>query len=243
MISNITNALPVFLKNIKGNSETMEREQFNLIESLKFYNSIFPKNSNLIGLKHLYFDIIFKLKEDKLHLLNQFFVSIDTMEFLKEFKYILDADNGIVVIRGNMEEFGILSLILIGSIRELKPNDANKSIFISACSMFLEFCLNNDYKVCKDIDLEVLNQYNNGFNEETFESIHVAITPDTCIGTFHFVGIEFNSDILSIFEKYKNVKFSYNKENASFIISMDSNDWDDFWNNAPEYLKNEFKGD
>jgi len=239
MISNITNALPVFLKNIKNSSEGFERSPFNLIESLKFYNSIFPKDSGLIGLKHLYFDIIFKLKPDKMDLMKTFFVSIDTIDFLKEFHYILDDENGIVVIRGNMEEFGILSLILIGSIKELKPNVANKSIFISACSIFLEFCLNNDYKVCKDVDLEVLNQYNEGFNDEVFESVHVATTSDLYVGTFHFIGIEMNADILTIFEKYKGVKFSYNKENASFVISMNSNDWDDFWNNAPDYLKQE----
>ena len=101
MISNITNALPVFLKNIKNHGQDSEREQFNLIESLKFYNSIFPKDTKgLVGLKHLYFDIIFKLKEDKLDSLKSFFITIDTLDFLKEFKYVLDAENGIITIRG-----------------------------------------------------------------------------------------------------------------------------------------------
>ena len=243
MISNITNALPIFLKNIKNHGEgSSERESFNLVESLKFYNSIFPKDTKgLVGLKHLYFDIIFKLKEDKLDLLKNFFITIDTLDFLKEFKYILDDENGLIIMRGNIEEFGILSLILIGSIRELQPNEANKSIFISACRMFLEYCLNNDYKVCKETDLELLEEYNKGFDEMMFDSISVAPTPDVYVGTFHFVGIEMGSYILTIFEKYKNVKFSYNKENASFIITMDSNDWDDFWSKAPDFLKNEFQ--
>lgn len=240
MISNITNALPIFLKNIKNNGETIDKSPFNLIESLKFYNSIFPKdNKGLVGLKHLYFDIIFKLKKEHFDVLKTFYISIDTIDFLKEFKYILDVDHGVIVMRGNMEEFGILSLILIGSIKEIQPNEANKSIFISACEKFLEYCLNNDYKVCKNVDLEVLSSYNAGFNETMFEYISILPTLDVNVGTFHFVGIDFNSYILSIFEKYKNVKFSYNKENASFIISMDSNDWDDFWENAPESLKNE----
>lgn len=241
MISNITNALPVFLKNIKNKGENIEKAPFDLIESLKFYNSIFPKDSKeMIGLKHLYFDIVFKLKKDKLDLLKSFFITIDTLEFLKEFKYILDDENGIIVIRGNMEEFGILSLILIGSIKNLHPETANKSIFISACAVFLEYCLNNNYKVCKDTDLEILNTYNEGFNEEIFEGISIMPTSDVYMGTFHFIGIEMGSYILTIFEKYKNVKFSYNKENASFIITMDSNDWDDFWKSAPDFLKNEF---
>lgn len=243
MISNITNALPVFLKNIKNNSNDADDVQFNLVESLKFYSSIFPKDAGLIGLKHLFFDIIFKLRPDRLDLLKNFIITIDTLDFLKEFNYILDEENGIIVMRGNMEEFGILSLILIGSIRELQPSEKNKSIFISACELFLEYCLNNDYKVCKDVDLEVLSSYNEGFNENIFESIHIIPTSDIYVGTLHFIGIDFNPYILSIFEKYKNVKFSYNKENASFVISMDSNAWDDFWNNAPDYLKNEFSND
>lgn len=239
MISNITNALPVFLKKIKTNDEELEREPFNLIESFKFYGSIFPKESGLIALKHLYFDIIFKLKEDKIDLLRSFFITIDTLDFLKEFKYIINEENGIIVIRSNMEEFAILSLILVGSIRSLRPEHSNKSIFISACSIFLEYCLNHDYKVCKDSDLEILNEYNKGFNDEVFESVHLVPTPDTYMGSFHFIGIELNKDILKIFEKYKNVKFSYNSENASFVITMASQDWDDFWTNAPDYLKNE----
>lgn len=239
MISNITNALPVFLKKIKTNEGDPEREPFNLIESFKFYGSIFPKSAGLIALKHLYFDIIFKLREDKRDLLKTFFITIDTIDFLKEFKYILDEENGIIIIRSNMEEFAILSLILIGSIKSLKPDKANKSIFISACRIFLDYCLNNDYKVCKETDLEILDEYNAGFNEEVFESVHLVPTPDVYVGSFHFIGIEFNKDILKIFEKYKNVKFSFNNENASFVITMASDDWDDYWTNAPEYLKNE----
>ena len=52
MISNITNALPVFLKKIKTNEGDPEREPFNLIESFKFYGRIFPKASGLVALKH-----------------------------------------------------------------------------------------------------------------------------------------------------------------------------------------------
>lgn len=239
MISNITNALPVFLKKIKTNDEELDREPFNLIESFKFYGSIFPKEAGLVALKHLYFDVIFKLNEDKMDLLKSFYITIDTLEFLKEFKYIINEEDGIIVIRSNMEEFAILSLILVGSIRSLKPENSNKSIFISACSAFLEYCLNNDYKVCKETDLELLEEYNKGFNEEVFESIHLSPTPDIYMGSFHFIGIELNKDVLKIFEKYKNVKFTYNNENASFVITMASQDWDDFWASAPEYLKKE----
>lgn len=239
MISNITNALPVFLKNIQNNSSENDIAPFNLIESLKFYNSLFPKNSGLIGLKHLYFDIMFKLKPEKIELLKTFYLSIDTIDFLKEFKYILDDENGVIVMRGNMEEFGILSLILIGSIKNLQPETSNKSIFISACSIFLEYCLDNDYKVCKDNDVNILEEYNEGFDEELFECVHIIPTSDAHVGTFHFIGIELNADVLLIFEKYKDIKFSYNKENASFIISMESSNWDDFWSTAPEYLRNE----
>lgn len=240
MISNITNALPVFLKNLKSNDNKPIKESFNLLESLKFYNSLFPSNKNIIGLKHLYFDVIFKLKPEKIDLLKSFFITADTIDFLKEFKYLLNDENGTISIRGNMEEFAVLSLILIGSIRELKPSDKNKSIFISMCSTFLEYCLNNEYHVCKDADLELLEEYNKGFEEEMFDSIFIIPSPESQVATFHFVGIEFNKDILCIFEKYKNVSFTYNNENASFIISMKADDWDDFWNNAPEYLKNEF---
>ena len=141
-----------------------------------------------------------------------------------------------------MEEFAILSLILIGSIKSLKPENANKSIFISACAIFLDYCLNNDYKVCKESDLALLDEYNKGFDEEIFDGIHLIPTPETYVASFHFIGIEFNKDILSIFEKYKNVKFSFNKENASFVITMASKDWDDFWSSAPDYLKNEVSG-
>jgi hypothetical protein len=241
MISNITNALPVFLKNIKNNSSESINENFNLIESLKFYGSIFPKGNSLIGLKHLYFDVMFKLKPEKMDLLKSFYLTIDSIDFLKEFKYILDDENGVLVMRGNMEEFGILSLILIGSIKELKPDNPNKSIFISACALFLEFCLNNNYKVCKHTDIDILDSYNEGFDDEMFEAFHIVPTSDAHIGTFHFIGIEINADILYIFENYKDVKFSFNKENASFVITMDSKNWDDFWLNAPAYLKNEFQ--
>ena len=242
MISNITNALPVFLKKIKTNEGDLERDPFNLIESFKFYGSIFPKSAGLVALKHLYFDIIFKLKDDKVDLLKSFIITIDTLEFLKEFKYVIDEENGIIIIRSNMEEFAILSLILIGSIKSLQPENANKSIFISACAIFLEYCLNHDYKVCKDSDLALLDEYNVGFDEEVFESVHLVPTSDIYVASFHFIGIEFNKDILKIFEKYKNVKFSFNHENASFVITMASSDWDDFWQNAPEYLKKEVTG-
>ena len=242
MISNITNALPVFLKKIKTNEDDLDREPFNLIESFKFYGSIFPKDAGLVALKHLYFDIIFKLKDDKVDLLKSFIITIDTLEFLKEFKYVIDEENGIIIIRSNMEEFAILSLILIGSIKSLQPENANKSIFISACAIFLEYCLNHDYKVCKDSDLALLDEYNVGFDEEVFESVHLVPTSDIYVASFHFIGIEFNKDILKIFEKYKNVKFSFNHENASFVITMASSDWDDFWQNAPEYLKKEVTG-
>ena len=242
MISNITNALPVFLKQIKTNEGTLEKEPFNLIESFKFYGSIFPKDAGLIGLKHFYFYIVFKLKKEKINLLKSFFILFDKINFLKEIKYIIDEENGIIIFRANMEEYAILSLILIGSIKSLKPNNADKSIFISACGIFLEYCLNNDYKVCKESDLNLIDEYNKGFDEEMFESFHMMPTSEANVATFHFIGIEFNKDVMTIFEKYKDVKFSYNKENASYVITMDSQNWDDFWSSAPEYLKNEVSG-
>ena len=73
-----------------------------------------------------------------------------------------------------------------------------------------------------------------------FRSISFIPTSESAVGTIRFIGIDLNKDIMAIFEKYRQVRFTYNEENASFIISMRSEDWDDFWANAPQYLKSEF---
>lgn len=239
MISNIANNLPSILKRMTE-QEKIQGAEFDLIESLKFYKSILPKSKENEGIKHIYLDCIFELKEAHFADLNNFNLSIDSIEFLKDFYYEINTSKGMILIRSNLEELAILSMILIGSIKELNPEHKNKGIFISLAEHFLTFCLNNGYEICKSEDLAFLEKYNDGFDKEFFKNIFFNPTSDTNIGTMHFIGIEFNKDILIIFEKYKNVKFTYNSENASFIISMRSNDWDDFWENAPQYLKDEF---
>lgn len=239
MISNITNNLPSMLKKMQA-QEDIRGAEFDLVESLKFFKSILPKNKEQDGLKHIYFDCIFKLKEKYFDLISNFSLSIDSLEFLKDFYYEIDPDKGRILIRSNLEELAILSMILIGSIKELHPDHQNKGIFISLSQHFLTYCLNNGYEICKSEDLSILEKYNEGYDKEVFEDIVFVPTSDDDIGTIHFVGIEFNKDILTIFENYKNIKFTYNPENASFIISMRSNDWDNFWESAPQYLKDEF---
>jgi hypothetical protein len=242
MISNITNNLPSMLKQM-SNGEAPKAIDFDLIETMKFFKSILPKKKEQEGLKHIYFDCIFELKEKYFESITSFNLSIDSIEFLKDFYYEIDSERGRILIRSNLEELAILSMILIGSIKELKPDHQNQGIFISLAQHFLTYCLNNDYEICKSEDLGILEKYNDGFDKEVFEKITFIPTDEEDVGTIHFVGIEFNKDILCIFERYKNVKFTYNEENFSFIISMRSNDWDDFWENSPQYLKDEFMVD
>lgn len=239
MISNITNNLPTVLKKMSEQNDIRGAE-FDLLESLKFFKSILPKSKEQEGLKHIYLDCNFKLKEKYLNLVTNFNISIDSFEFLKDFYYEINSDTGTILIRSNLEELAILSMVLMGSIKELHPAHKNKGIFISLSQHFLTYCLNNGYEICKSEDLAILEKYNEDFDKEIFESITFSPTDEDHIGTMHFIGIEFNKDILELFEKYKNIKFTYNAENASFIITMRSNDWDLFWESAPQYLKDEF---
>ena len=242
MISNITNNLPAMLKQMVDGEEP-KAVDFDLVESLKFFKSILPKKKEQEGLKHIFFDCIFELTDKYKELVTTFNLSIDSVEFLKDFYYEIDPDRGRILIRSNLEELAILSMILMGSIKELKPDHQNQGIFISLSQHFLTYCLNNGYEICKSEDLGILEKYNEGFDKEVFKNISFIPTHEDDVGTIHFVGIEFNKDILCIFEKYKNVKFTYNEENFSFIISMRSNDWNDFWENSPQYLKDEFMTD
>lgn len=242
MISNITNTLPTMLKHMQK-GEQIKNPEFNLMDSINFYKSILPKKKETEFLKHLHLDCVFKVKEEYNSIVSDFNVSIDTMEFLKDFYYEANPENGLILIRSNYEELAILSMILIGSIKELQPENKNRGIFISLAQHFLTYCLNSGYEICKSEDLAVLEKYNEGYDKEVFDNIMFVPTPELNIGTIHFVGIEFNKDILKIFEEYKNVKFTYNEENASFIISMKASDWDRFWEDAPQYLKDEFMSD
>jgi hypothetical protein len=133
-------------------------------------------------------------------------------------------------------------MIILGSIKDIINDTSNKNqgIFISLVFNFLSFCIKNNYNVCKTEYLKMLETYNEGFDKKMFDNISLFPASEDEIGTFHFIGIQFNKDILCIFENYKNVKFSFNEEDTSFIITMASKDWDDFWSKAPEYLKNEF---
>ena len=245
MISNISNALPVLLKkirtkNISGN-ENGSPIKFDLVETLNFYNSILPKTKSSFGLKHTYLDIVFRLNENRSDLMRSFQLSVDSLAFLKDFEYELHPDDRVIIIRGSCEDFAILSLILIGSIKSLGSDTVrNRGIFISLAMHFLKYCYDSGYKTCELDDIKILEEYNGKFDEEVFESIAIMPTSEHKVGTIHFIGIEMNKDIMKIFETYKNIKFSYNEENASFIISMSSNDWDDFWKDAPKYLKDEF---
>ena len=239
MISNITNALPMLLKRMKSKDESIKLN-FDLIESLNFYTSILPKTKSSAGLRHIFLDCIFKLKADKKDMLKTLQLTLDTMPFLKEFDYDIDLDNGFLIVRSNMEELSIFSLIILGSIKSLQPEQKNPGVFISLVKHYMKFCLDAGYNVCKLEDIKTLDDYNGDFDKDTFEAIVFAPTSEKFVGTIHFVGIEFNKDILKIFEKYKDVKFTFNEENASYIISMKAADWDDFWKDAPQYLKNEF---
>lgn len=242
MISNITNTLPALLKHMQNN-EQMKNPEFNLIDSINFYKSILPKKKEMDFLKHLHLDCIFKVKDEYNDIISNFNLSIDSLEFLKDFYYEANPENGLILIRSNYEELAILSMILIGSIKELKPEEKNRGIFISLAQHFLTYCLNSGYEICKSEDLAILEKYNDDFDKNVFETITFVPTPEANIGTIHFVGIEFNKDILKIFEEFKNVKFTYNEENASFIITMKATDWDKFWEDAPQYLKDEFMTD
>ena len=228
------------LKRMKENGSKDVKLKFDLIDTLNFYASILPAKKDMYGLKHIFFDCIFKLKPEYAELLKNFTITLDTFPFLKEFEYILSIEDNMLVIRSNMEELSIFSLILVGSIKTLPIEVKNRGIFISLAMHYLKFCLNSGYKVCDVKDIEALENYNEGFDKEMFETIAFLPTDERFIGTIHFIGIDLNKDILKIFEDYKDVKFTYNEENASFIISMKASYWDDFWKNAPEYLKNEF---
>ena len=239
MISNITNALPALVKRLKEHDKSIKPE-FNLIDMLKFYESILPRSKSSAGLRHIFLDCKFIFKEEFEDVLTNFQITLDTLPFLKEFEYIIDKENRTIIIRSNMEELSIFSLIILGSLKNL-PNDVNnKSIFISLAESYLKFCLKSSYNVCEREDIEILETYNKGWNEDFLDSVSFSPTSAMHIGTIHFIGIDLNKDILKIFEQYKNVRFTFNEENASFIISMHSSDWDDFWKDAPKYLKDEF---
>lgn len=243
MISNISNVLPSILKKMKNKDEDLMNLKYDLVETIKFFGSILPNKKGMQCLKHMYLDCVFEFNDDEINYpISSFAITIDTFDFLKDFYYESDEENRKITIRSNYEELAILSLILIGSIKNLKDESdmRNHSIFISLAFHFLSFCINNGYNVCDVSDLKYLEDYNGDFDKIMFKKIYFIPTSEENIGTIHFVGIEFNKDILSIFEKYKNVQFSYNEENASFIITMESKYWDDFWNNAPQYLKDEF---
>ena len=120
MISNITNTLPTMLKHMQK-GEQIKNPEFNLMDSINFYKSILPKKKEMEFLKHLHLDCVFKVKEEYNSIVSDFNVSIDTMEFLKDFYYEANPENGLILIRSNYEELAILSMILIGSIKELQP--------------------------------------------------------------------------------------------------------------------------
>lgn len=244
MISNITNSLPALLKHIKdtGQAEDLNKLSWNLVEAIKFYQSILPKDKAMSCLKHFHLDVTFKLNESHREALNSLCITLDTHPFLKDFDYIIDTKNGELTVRSNYENLAVFSLIMIGSIKNLPDisEKKNKSIFVSLAYHFISYCINNGYKVCETECLKILEDYNEGFDKEWFEEVTLSPTSDKAVGTIHFIGIALKKEILTIFEKYSYVKFTYNEENASFIISMKSNDWDDFWSSAPKWLVDEF---
>ena len=232
------------LKHMKetGQAADMNKLSWDLVEAIKFYQAILPKDKAMSCLKHFHLDVMFKLNEEHKKALNSFCITLDTHPFLKDFDYIIDNENGVLTIRSNYENLAIFSLIMIGSIKNLPDiyEKKNKSIFVSLAYHFITYCIRNGYNVCETDCVKVLEDYNEGFDKEWFDEVAVSPTSDKAVGTIHFIGIEMKKEILSIFEKYSYVKFTYNEENASFIISMKSNDWDDFWSNAPKWLKDEF---
>jgi hypothetical protein len=242
MISNITNVLPLLLKRLKERDDTIKLD-FDLIEMLNFYESILPRTKTLCGLRHIYLDCVFKIKPELIESLDTLILGIETLPFVKDFDYILDKDNHMVVIRSNMEELSVFSLIMLGAIKNLPTESKNPGILVSLVFNYLKFCVQSGYNICKSEDLKLLETYNGGFDQNVCEAIMFAPTSEKYVATMHFVGIELNKDIMKIFEKYKDVKFTYNEENASFIVSMRSADWDDFWKDAPQYLKDEFSND
>lgn len=245
MISNITNSLPALLKHMKdtGHAENASKLSFSLVEAIKFYQSILPVDKAMSCLKHLHIDVSFKLNKDHRDALSSFCITLDTHPFLKDFDYIQDVENGVLTIRSNYENLAIFSLLMIGSIKNLPDREEkkNKSVFVSLAYHFITYCINNGYNVCETEMVKLLEDYNEGFDSEWFDSVSLTPTSDKAVGTIHFIGIELKKEILAIFEKYSYVKFTYNEDNASFIISMKSNDWDDFWSNAPKWLIDEFK--
>ena len=86
MISNITNTLPALLKHMQNN-EQMKNPEFNLIDSINFYKSILPKKKEMDFLKHLHLDCIFKVKDEYNDIVSNFNLSVDSLEFLKDFYY------------------------------------------------------------------------------------------------------------------------------------------------------------
>jgi len=240
MISNITNALPALLKRLETKDESIKLN-FDLVEMLNFYASILPREKGTNGLRHIFLDCTFKIRDKSYDINRGLQITLDSLPFLREFDYIIDSESNTLIIRSNLEELSVFSLIIVSSIKSLPEGEVNnKSIFVSLAMNYLKFCIESGYNVCPIEDIEVLEKYNGSFDKEILDSVSFIPTSETDIGTIHFVGIDMNKDIMKIFEKYKMVKFTYNEENASFIVSMKSKDWDDFWNEAPQYLKTEF---
>ena len=112
MISNITNTLPTMLRHMQK-GEQIKNPEFNLVDSINFYKSILPKKKEMEFLKHLHLDCVFKVRDEYLDIISNFNLSIDSLEFLKDFYYEANPENGLILIRSNYEELAILSMILI----------------------------------------------------------------------------------------------------------------------------------
>lgn len=244
MISNITNALPALLKKMQDREEVVNPNEltFSLVETIKFYQSILPKDKSMACLKHMFIDCEFVFNEKYAAALKDFTITLDTHPFLKNFDYDVNLEEGSLIIRSSYQELAIFSLVILGAVKNIVPeiDVKNKSIFVSLVYHFIKYCIENGYNVCEVEDLKMLEIFNAGFDTEALKAVKLMPTQEDSYGTIHFIGIDLNKDILVIFEKYNDVKFTYNQEDASFIISMRSSDWNDFWLNAPQYLKNEF---
>ncbi len=244
MISNITNALPALLKKMQDRDESVNPNElsFSLVETIKFYQSILPKDKSMACLKHMYIDCEFVFNDEYAKALTNFTITLDTHPFLKSFDYEVDFENGGLIIRSSYQNLAIFSMMILGSVKNIAPeiDVKNQSIFVSLVYHFIKYCIDNGYNVCSIDDLKMLEQYNSGFDEKALKMVRLTPTQEDSFGTIHFIGIDFNKDILCIFEKYEDVKFTYNQEDASFIITMRSSNWNDFWSNAPQYLKDEF---
>lgn len=84
---------------------------------------------------------------------------------------------------------------LSGSIKNLKPEVKNKSVFISLAECFLRYCIDAGYKVCESSDLRVLEEYNGDFTGKMFKSISFSPTPEEEWATLHFVRNSFHRNI------------------------------------------------